>query len=137
MIHSNDRPGRLTKGTYSFIVNDVCSELKLDDTFTFSYQACMMCIYHGKENDYCKNTPLLLKGVEEKFVQIILCLADIGSPVTDRETICLMQSLIEGTPAQQQLIQYQKKIVHSQGHYELSQNSFGKIIQNYYYGFMK
>ena len=48
----------------------------------------------------------LLRHIEPKFLDSILSLSDIGCPISVGETICLMQSLIEGTPAQQRMIEY-------------------------------
>ena len=78
-----------------------------------------------------------LRNVEHKFVDIILSLSDIGCPISVGETICLMQSLIDGTPAQQRMIEFQRKIYQSCGHYDIGNAFFGKITRNYYYAFMR
>ena len=48
-----------------------------------------------------------------------------------------MQSLIDGTPAQQRMIKYQRKIFNARSHYDISNLFLGKINCNYYYAFMR
>ena len=78
-----------------------------------------------------------LKDVEPKFIDVILSLSDIGCPISVRETICLMQSLIKDTPAEQRTIEFQRNIYHSCGHYNMGDAFLGKISKNYYYAFMR
>ena len=77
-----------------------------------------------------------LRHVEHKFVDIILSLSDISCPISVDETICLMKSLINGTLAQQRIIEFQHQIYNSRGYYDIGTSFLGKITRNYYYTFI-
>ena len=77
------------------------------------------------------------KHVKEKFVTIILALSDIGLPITVGETMALIQSLIEGTPAQQQLFEFQKRLKCGDKSTDFTNKCLGKISTKYYYSFMR
>ena len=111
--------------------------MKLDNTFQFSYNSCKSRIRRKKSISKGKGGQSPLKDVEPKFVDIILSLSDIGCPVSVGETMTLIQSLIHNTPSQERLIEYQRKIYHARGHYDIGQAYLGKITKNYYYGFMR
>ena len=89
IIQSDNNCNCLSKGTFNDIFQKTKSKFNLDDNFEFSYNACMKWIYQGKPNSLCSHPDSPLKDVEERFVQIILTLADIGCPVTVGETINL------------------------------------------------
>ena len=136
LINSDNMNNRLSNGTYDLVLQDVKNEFDLDDTFSFPYGACMKRIYRGKEDSECTGALSPLHDIEEKFVTIILALANIGCPVTVGETLCLMQSLIEGTESQKRLIAYQEKH-HYKLYNEFGDAALGKLSRNYYYGFMR
>ena len=127
---------KMKHGTYKKIVSKTIVKYELDELFSFDYHACMARIYRGKEGSLCSNTQSPLKDVEDKFVAIILALSDIGSPLTVGETMALIQSLIKGTPAQQRLIEFQKRLKKDDTSSEFSSNCLGKISTKYYYSFM-
>ena len=135
--HSDNNRNRLANGTYAKIFNKVKSKYNLGDNFCFTYKSCMMRIYRGKTDSICKHLESPLKDVEERFVQIILALADIGCPITVGETINLIQALIEGTQAQKKLIEYQRLLFSSKGYDDFSVVNLGRISRSYYYNFMK
>ena len=110
LINSDNNCNCLTKGTYVSIFHKVKTKFNLDDNFEFLYNACMKHIYRGKPSSLCTHLDLPLKDVEERFVQIIFALEDIGCPVTVGETINLIQALINGTSAQKKRIAYQRKL---------------------------
>ena len=128
---------RSNKGTYVSIFNKVKHEMKLDDSFKFSYESCRSRIRREKlfPNGIGCKSPLI--DVEPKFIEIILSMSDIGCPVSVGETICLLQSLINNTPAQERLKDFQRKIFHARGHYDVAEDYLGTITKNYYYGFMR
>ena len=129
--HSDNNRNRLANGTYAKIFNKVKSKYNLGDNFCFTYKSCMMRIYRGKTDSICKHLESPLKDVEERFVQIILALADIGCPITVSETINLIQALIEGTQAQKKLIEYQRLLFSSKGYDDLSVVNLGRISCSY------
>ena len=137
LVDSNNNHKRVTNGTFTSIHAKIKSKYNLDHHFQFSYHSCMMRIYRGKPNSLCKHLKSLLKDVEERFVQIILALSDIGCPVTVGETINPIQALIEWTQAQQKLISYQRELFKARGFQDLSVVALGKISRSYYYNFMR
>ena len=134
---SCNKKQRTENGTYLSIFNKVKKEMKLDDSFNFTHKSCLSRIKREKlfPNGTGSKSPLV--DVEPKFIDIILSLADIGTPVSVGETMCLLQSLIHNTPSQQRLKDYQRKIFHSRGHYDIAESYLGTITKNYYYGFMR
>ena len=78
-----------------------------------------------------------LKHVKEKFVAIFLALSYIGLPFTVGETMALIQSLIEGTPGQQKLIKFQKRLKAGNNSTNCTNDCLGKISTKYYYSFMR
>ena len=109
----------------------------LDSSFSFKYTSCMAQIYRNKEDSLCTQMESPLKHVEEKFVAIILALSDIGLPLTVGETMALIQSLIKGTPAQQKLIEFQKRLKAGDDSTNFTNDCLGKISTKYYYSFMR
>ena len=97
----------------------------------------MQCIARGKADSGCQSVLSPLAEVEEKFVYIILCLSNIRWPVSVSETICLIQSLIQNTPAQKKFIDFLCKLYHARGYTNIPTSSLGKISCSYYYSFMK
>lgn len=111
--------------------------MNLDHHFKFSYSTCYSRLQREKlfPNGIGCKSPLI--DVEPKFVEIILSLSDIGCPISVGETICLLQSLIHNTTSQERLKDFQRKIFHSRGHYDIAESYLGTITKNYYYGFMQ
>ena len=137
IVASDNNRNRLSHGTFESIFSCIKTKYNLDESFHFPYHTCMMRIYHGKPNSLCQHLESPLKDVEERFVQIILALSDIGCPATVGETINLIQALIEGTEAQKKLIHYQKKLFDARGVVDLSEVLLGRISCSYYYNFMR
>ena len=128
--------GKVKEGTYDSIFKAVVSKYELPANFKFGYHSARKRIVRGTLEfgaDYSKSP---LYNVEYKFVQILLALADTGIPVSMGEGMILLQSLIEGTPSQQKLIQMQTTIAKGRKTTPMNPTAIGKISRSYYYNFL-
>ena len=128
---------RLPYGTSDKIFIATKQKYKLDNSFTFTYLACMTRIHCNKLECSTYGLYSPLREVEPKFVDIILSLSNIGCPISVGQTICLMQSLIKDTPAEERMVEFQRNIYNARGNYDIGNQFLGKISKNYYYTFMR
>ena len=128
--------GKVKEGTYKRIFDKVVKQYNLPRTFKFGYHSVKRRIARGvlEYGDNYSRSPL--HNAEFKFVQILLSLADIGVPLSMGQGMALIQSLIQGTPAQSKLIDLQRKIIAGRKTSPKNPTSLGKVSRSYYYGFL-
>ena len=97
---------RVPQGTYQKIHDSVKSNRNLPSYFNFPYNTCKKRISKG--NCSATNNLSPLDGIEKHIVTLLLALADSGSPLTVGRALPLINSLIDGTEYQQNVIDYKK-----------------------------
>ena len=133
---------RVSKGTYHQIHSQVIQNRNLPTTFNFPYDSCKKRIKRRLTNsinpDYnSKKSPL--HDIEPHIITLLIALADSGNPLTVGNALPLINSLIQGTPYQQKLINWKKKHkfnFDNKGK-EIDDNKLGVVGVSYWRLFLK
>jgi hypothetical protein len=130
---------RVSKGTFQSIHDAVKSKRNLPSTFHFSYNACQKRISKQLLNWSSSGNKSPLHEIEPHIVTLILALADTGNPITVGHALPLINSLINGTQYQLNVIEWKKKhrLDYNKEGEKLSNDELGQVGVGYWRQFLK
>ena len=103
----------MKKGRLTEIIKQVIARINLPEDTEMKEEIIWQRLKRGAifcVNGKCYSSPLL--PLEPTFVSIIIQMAHIHQCLTPSQGLCLVNSLIKNTPAQQDLIKFKEKYSH-------------------------
>ena len=131
-MHTLDKEKRMEKAALAAIVCDVQDNRNLPPEFSFPVSSIRTRIRRDKPFAFNRGHTTPLLDMEPVFVSTIKQMCQIRQCLTPPQGIDLVNSMIDGTEAQEKLVKFKKQNSHTPG----DASKIGSIDRGYWNGFM-
>ena len=130
-VENTDTNRFFKKDIFERVMEDARQKYELAETFYLPYETVLSRIRRKNLDANGHLSPLL--PIEDKIVEIIVCMSKLKRSLKASEALCLINELIDGTNIQEYLIQWKQKM----NIYSTSPEDHGKVGMKYWRNFLK